>query len=95
MMQKHLIKLHFKENITDYINKIGLSHPNIRFLLVNDDKELLKTDGSGNLLKCISSNKAPDSRFKTIHNITRSPDIRLIYTGKSLYIPYSAMISEP
>ena len=51
---KHLKSLYTElAHITDYINKIALSHPNIRFLLVNDDKELLRTDGSGNLLKCI------------------------------------------
>ena len=40
-------------NIVDYINKIALSYPNIKFKLVNDDKELLNTDGSFNLLKVI------------------------------------------
>lgn len=40
-------------NIVDYINKIALSYPNIKFKLVNDDKELLNTDGSSNLLKVI------------------------------------------
>lgn len=40
-------------NIVDYINKITLSYPNIKFKLVNDDKELLNTDGSSNLLKVI------------------------------------------
>lgn len=53
---KHLKSLYTElAHITDYINKIALSHPNIRFLLINDDKELLRTDGSGNLLKCISN----------------------------------------
>jgi len=42
-------------NITDYINKMALSYPNIKFILVNNDKELLNTDGSGNLLKVINS----------------------------------------
>lgn len=40
-------------NIVDYINKIALSYPNIKFKLVNDYKELLNTDGSSNLLKVI------------------------------------------
>lgn len=40
-------------NIVDYINKIALSYPNIKFKLINDDKELLNTDGSSNLLKVI------------------------------------------
>ena len=42
-------------NITELINKIALSHPNIRFTLINDDKVLLKTDGSNNLLKVINA----------------------------------------
>ena len=37
------------------MNKIALSHPGIRFIVTNDSKELLKTDGSGNLLKCIKN----------------------------------------
>ncbi len=40
-------------SIVEYINKIALSYPNIRFKLVNDDREILNTDGSGNLLKVI------------------------------------------
>ena len=39
-----------------YIEKIALSHPNISFTLINDDKELVKTSGSNDL-------------FKTIHEI--------------------------
>ena len=40
-------------HITDYMNKLSLSHSDIRFTLINDGKVLLKTDGSGNLLKTI------------------------------------------
>ena len=42
-------------NVIDYMNKIALSYTNIRFKLSNDDKELLSTNGSGNLLKVISN----------------------------------------
>lgn len=42
-------------NIIDYVNKMALSYPNIKFILINNDKELLNTDGSGNLLKVINS----------------------------------------
>ena len=42
-------------HITEYINKLALSHPDIRFTLINDSKVLTKTDGSGNLLKVINS----------------------------------------
>lgn len=39
--------------IVEYINKMALSYPNIKFTLINNDKVLLKTDGSGDLLKVI------------------------------------------
>ena len=39
--------------ITDYLDKMALSFPNIKFKLINNDKLLLNTDGSGNLLKVI------------------------------------------
>ncbi len=42
-------------NIVDYVNKMALSFPNIKFVLTNDEKVLLNTDGSGNLLKVINS----------------------------------------
>ena len=42
-------------NVIDYVNKIALSYTDIRFKLVNDGKELLNTNGSGNLLKVISN----------------------------------------
>lgn len=42
-------------NVTEYVNKMALSYPNIKFRLTNDEKELLNTDGSGNLLKVIKA----------------------------------------
>lgn len=42
-------------NVVDYVNKMALSYTNIRFVLKNDDKELLNTRGDGNLLKVINS----------------------------------------
>lgn len=39
--------------IIDYMNKMALSYPNIKFILENNDKELLNTTGNGNLLKVI------------------------------------------
>lgn len=51
---KHLKSLYTElANITDYINKLALSHPNIRFYLSNNDSVILNTDGSDNLLKTI------------------------------------------
>ena len=41
-------------NITNYLNKMALSNPNIKFILKNDDKEILNTFGNGNLLKVIN-----------------------------------------
>ena len=53
---KHLKSLYTElSNVMDFMNKIALSHPEIRFVVTNDSKELLKTDGSGNLLKCIKN----------------------------------------
>ena len=39
--------------IVEYINKMALSYPNIKFTLKNNDKVLLQTDGNGDLLKVI------------------------------------------
>lgn len=53
---KHLKSLYTElANITDYMNKLALSHPDIRFVLKNNDNIILQTDGSGNLLKTIKS----------------------------------------
>ena len=53
---KHMKSLYSElANVTDYMNKIALSHPNIRFSLFNNDNLILKTDGSGDLLKTIKS----------------------------------------
>ena len=40
-------------HIVEYINKMALSYPNIKFTLINNDKVLLRTDGNGDLLKVI------------------------------------------
>lgn len=40
-------------NITEYVNKMALSYPNIKFTLINNDKVLLATDGNGDLKKVI------------------------------------------
>ena len=39
--------------IVEYLNKMALSYPNIKFTLINNDKTLLKTDGNGDLLKVV------------------------------------------
>lgn len=40
-------------NVTMYIEKLSLSHPDISFTLINDAKEVIKTSGSNDLLKVI------------------------------------------
>ncbi|MBQ9854241.1 MAG: DNA mismatch repair endonuclease MutL [Bacilli bacterium] len=42
-------------NVIEYINKMSLSYPNIKFKLTNDNKEILNTDGGGRLLKIIKN----------------------------------------
>lgn len=42
-------------NIVEYVNKMALSKPDIRFILTNNGKTLLNTDGSNNLLKVIGN----------------------------------------
>ncbi|QVK20177.1 DNA mismatch repair endonuclease MutL [Mycoplasmatota bacterium] len=41
--------------ITDYVTKVALSHSNIAIMLSNNGKKLISTDGSGQILKAISS----------------------------------------
>ncbi|WP_077326281.1 DNA mismatch repair endonuclease MutL [Virgibacillus siamensis] len=41
-------------HITDLLNRLALSHPNIRFEAVHNGKSLFKTSGSGDLLQVIS-----------------------------------------
>ena len=51
---KYLKNLYIElSNIVDYVNKMALSYPNIKFTLKNNDKVLLQTDGSGDLHKVI------------------------------------------
>ena len=51
---KYLKNLYIElANIVEYVNKMALSYPNIKFTLKNSDKVLLTTDGNGDLLKVI------------------------------------------
>jgi len=53
---KHLASSYAElANVIDYVNKIALSYTNIRFKLINDEKEILNTSGNRNLLKTINS----------------------------------------
>lgn len=64
---KHMKSLYTElASITDYMNKLALSHPDIRFVLENNDNVILRTDGSGNLLKVIQSIYGNDVTRKMI-----------------------------
>lgn len=53
---KHMKSLYTElASITDYINKLSLSHPGIKFVFSNNGTKILNTDGSNNLLKTISA----------------------------------------
>lgn len=52
---KHMKSLYAElASVTDYMNKIALSHPNIKFSLTNNNNTILKTDGRNDLLKTIN-----------------------------------------
>lgn len=64
---KHMKSLYTElANITDYMNKLALSRPDIRFVLKNNDNVILRTDGSNNLLKVIQSIYGNDVTRKMI-----------------------------
>ena len=69
--------------ITDYINKMALSYPNISFSLTNNDKLLLKTDGSNRLLKVINDIYGLSVTKKMIEVDTSNEDYKI-----SGYISY-------
>ncbi len=51
---KYLKNLYIElANIVEYIDKMALSYPNIKFKLSNNDNVLLETSGNGDLLKVI------------------------------------------
>ncbi|MBQ9011958.1 MAG: DNA mismatch repair endonuclease MutL [Bacilli bacterium] len=53
---KHMKSLYSElANVTDYMNKLSLSRPDIRFTLTNNGSVILRTDGSFNTLKTIQS----------------------------------------
>lgn len=70
-------------NICEYVNKMALSFPGIRFTLTNNEKVLLNTDGSGNLLKVIGNVYGMDITKKMIEINSSNDDYDL--TG---YISY-------
>lgn len=61
-------------NITSYINKMALANPNIKFILINNEKLLLNTDGSNNLLKVINNIYGLDVVKKMVKIETENDD---------------------
>ncbi|MBE6158180.1 MAG: DNA mismatch repair endonuclease MutL [Firmicutes bacterium] len=61
-------------NIIDYVNKMALSYPNIKFSLINNDKVLLDTDGSGDLLKVIYKIYGADVTKKMVEVSSENDD---------------------
>ena len=81
---KHLSSINAElANVIDYVNKMALSYANIKFILLNDERELLNTDGSGNLLKVIRNIYGIDVTKKMIE-ISSSNDDYEIYGYISL-----------
>ena len=71
-------------NITEYINKMALAYPDIKFSLINNGKTLLDTAGDGNLLKVIYSIYGVDVTKKMIE-----------ISGENDYYYISGYISYP
>ena len=72
---KHLKSLYTElANITDYMNKLSLSRPDIRFLLKNNGNVILQTDGSNNTLKTIGSIYGSDVARKMLKISNENPD---------------------
>lgn len=75
---KHLTSLYNElANIVDFVNKIALSFPNISFILTNDGKTLLNTDGNGNLLKVINNIYGIDITKKMIEVNTSDDEYKI------------------
>lgn len=53
---KHMKSLYTElASIVEYVNKMALSHSDVRFTLINNGNTLLNTDGTNNTLKVIAS----------------------------------------
>lgn len=75
---KHLSSINSElASIVDYVNKMALSYPNIKFILSNDEKEILNTDGSNNLLKVIRSIYGMDITKKMIEINSNNDDYEI------------------
>lgn len=64
---KYLKNLYIElANITEYVDKMALAHPDISFTLSNNGKELLNTSGDNSLLKVIYNIYGSDTAKKMI-----------------------------
>lgn len=64
---KYLKNLYIElANTSEYINKMALSFPNVKFTLTNNEKVIFSSDGSGNLLKVIGNVYGMDLAKKMI-----------------------------
>ena len=61
-------------SIIDYLHKMSLAHPDIKFSLKNDQKLVFKTDGSGDLLKAIYNIYGVDVAKKMIEITSENDD---------------------
>ena len=75
---KHMKSLYTElANITEYMNKLSLSRPDIRFSLSNNGSNILKTDGSNNTLKTIQSIYGTDVARKMLYIKAENDDYEI------------------
>ncbi len=75
---KHLKSLYSElANITDYMNKLSLSRPDIRFTLSNNGNIILRTDGKNNTLKTIQSIYGTDVARKMLEIKAENSDYEI------------------
>ena len=71
-------------NITDVVNRLAISHPEISFKLISNGRELLKTAGNGNVQQVFSSIYGLETAKKVIP-----------FTGTSLDFQIDGLIGLP
>ena len=71
-------------NVTDIVNRMALSHPNIAFTLVHDGNQLMRTAGNNELKQTLAG----------IYGVTLAKKMRKI-TGEDLDFQISGYISLP
>ena len=64
-------------NVVEYVNKIALSYPDIKFVLTNNNKQLLNTEGKGNLLKVINNIYGLEVTKKMIEITNENDDYKI------------------